>query len=131
MRKRLKTLLPILIESMERHDHIDLATEIYAKLLPTSAVTIDRALRCAREQSGRQRVSGLGRSGARFRRGRACCSQRPFGAGQFRPDALTDIAIGRLHGMRAPFLCARTEVVERGSDRDSQAATVSAPGSGH
>lgn len=53
-RKRLKVLLPILIESMERR-HIDLATEIRSRLLSMSAATIDRALRCAREQSGRQR----------------------------------------------------------------------------
>jgi len=53
--KRLKALLPILIEAMERHGHIDLAPEIRAKLLSMSAATIDRALRCVREQSGRQR----------------------------------------------------------------------------
>jgi hypothetical protein len=53
--KRLKALLPILIESMERHGHIDLAPEIRAKLLSMSAATIDRALRSVREQSGRPR----------------------------------------------------------------------------
>ncbi len=53
--KRLKALLPILIESMERHGHIDLTPEVRAKLLSTSAATIDRALRSIREQSGRQR----------------------------------------------------------------------------
>ena len=53
--KRLKALLPILIESMERHSHIDLAPEIRARLLSMSAATIDRALQGVREQSGRQR----------------------------------------------------------------------------
>jgi hypothetical protein len=53
--KRLKALLPILIESMERHGHIDLAPEIRAKLLSMSAATVDRALRSVREQSGRPR----------------------------------------------------------------------------
>lgn len=53
--KRLKPLLPILIELMERHGHIDLASEVRAKLLSMSAATIDRALRCVREQSGRLR----------------------------------------------------------------------------
>ncbi|RTL81600.1 MAG: ISNCY family transposase, partial [Hyphomicrobiales bacterium] len=53
--KRLKALLPILLDSMERHGHIDLAPEIRAKLLSMSAATIDRALRPIREQSGRQR----------------------------------------------------------------------------
>lgn len=53
--KRLKALLAILIESMERHGHIDLTPEVRAKLLSMSAATIDRALRSVREQSGRQR----------------------------------------------------------------------------
>ncbi len=53
--KRLKALLPILLGSMERHGHIDFASEIRAKLLSMSAATIDRALRPIREQSGRQR----------------------------------------------------------------------------
>lgn len=109
--KRLKALLPILIESMERHGHIDLAPEIRAKLLLMSAATIDRALRSVREQSGRQRRHSiasalrrsipvrtsvdLGRSGARFRGGRSCCSQRSFGRGSFvQTLVLTDIATG-------------------------------------
>jgi hypothetical protein len=97
--KRLKALLPILIESMERHGHIDLAPEIRSKLLSMSAATIDRTLRCVREQSGRQRGRSVGSAlrrsitvrtsadCARFRRGRCCCSQRSFGARQFRPCA--------------------------------------------
>lgn len=42
--KRLKALLPFLIESMERNGHMCLAPEIRAKLLAMSASTIDRAL---------------------------------------------------------------------------------------
>jgi len=53
--KHLKALLPIPLDSMERHGHIDLAPEIRAKLLSMSASTIDRALRPLREQSGRKR----------------------------------------------------------------------------
>jgi hypothetical protein len=64
--KRLKALLPVLIEAMERHGHIDLAPEVRAKLLTMSAATIDRALRRIREQAGRPRrrpaVSALRRS---------------------------------------------------------------------
>jgi hypothetical protein len=39
--KRLKALLPLLIESMERNGHMGLAPEIRAKLLVMSASTID------------------------------------------------------------------------------------------
>jgi hypothetical protein len=53
--KRLKALLPILLDAMERHGHIELVPEIRAKLLSMSAATIDRTLRPIREQSGRPR----------------------------------------------------------------------------
>jgi hypothetical protein len=52
--KRLKPLLPVLIEGMERHGHLQLAAEVRAALLNVSAVTIDRALRRVREQAGGQ-----------------------------------------------------------------------------
>lgn len=53
--KRLKTLLPMLVEAMERHGHLDLAPEIRVKLLAMSAATIDRALQRIRVQEGRPR----------------------------------------------------------------------------
>ncbi|WP_375779029.1 ISNCY family transposase [Bradyrhizobium sp. ma5] len=53
--KRLKALLPLLIESMERNGHMGLAPEIRAKLLTMSASTIDRALGKIRQEDGRQR----------------------------------------------------------------------------
>jgi hypothetical protein len=53
--KRLKALLPLLIESMERNGHMGLAPEIRAKLLAVSASTIDRALGKIRQEGGRQR----------------------------------------------------------------------------
>jgi hypothetical protein len=53
--KRLKALMPILLNSMERHGHIELAPEIRSKLLSMSAATIDRALRPIRERNGRPR----------------------------------------------------------------------------
>ncbi|WP_461194436.1 hypothetical protein [Bradyrhizobium sp. UFLA06-06] len=52
--KRLKALLPLLIESIERNGHMGLAPEIRAKLLVMSASTIDRALGKIR-LGGRQR----------------------------------------------------------------------------
>ena len=50
--KRLKPLLPVLIEGMERQGHLRLAPEVRAALLAVSAATIDRALRHVREQAG-------------------------------------------------------------------------------
>ena len=41
-------MLPILVASMERHSHIDLAPEVRASVLAMSAATIDRALRRVR-----------------------------------------------------------------------------------
>nr|WP_258598410.1 transposase family protein [Mesorhizobium sp. AR07] len=50
--KRLKALVPILVEAMERHGHLQLAPEIRTRLLAMSAATIDRALRAVRETAG-------------------------------------------------------------------------------
>ena len=64
--KKLKALLPLLIESTERHGHMGLASEIRAKLLAMSASRIDRELGKIRQRGGRQRrrqvVSTLRRS---------------------------------------------------------------------
>src|ERR1019366_3769367 len=50
--KRLRPLVPILAESMERHGHLQLAPEIRTGLLAMSAATIDRILRDVRERAG-------------------------------------------------------------------------------
>src|SRR3954471_20239133 len=50
--KRLRPLLPILVEAMERHGHVHLAPEVRARLLAMSAATIDRALHDVRRQAG-------------------------------------------------------------------------------
>src|SRR5271166_1109640 len=50
--KRLRPLLPILVEAMERHGHLQLEQEVRTKLLAMSAATIDRALRDIRRQAG-------------------------------------------------------------------------------
>jgi hypothetical protein len=52
--KRLKVLVPILVEAMERHGHLDLAPEVRTGLLGMSAATIDRALRAVREKAGQR-----------------------------------------------------------------------------
>src|ERR1700724_1907977 len=50
--KRLRPLLPILIEAMEQHRHLQLVPEVRSRLLAMSAATIDRALRDIRQQAG-------------------------------------------------------------------------------
>ena len=50
--KRLRPLVPILIEAMERHGHLQLAPEVRTGLLAMSAATMDRALREVRGRAG-------------------------------------------------------------------------------
>jgi hypothetical protein len=52
--KRLKALLPVLVDAMERHGHLRLAPEVRDGLLGMSAATIDRSLRDVRQRAGRQ-----------------------------------------------------------------------------
>ncbi|ESY18738.1 hypothetical protein X751_16510 [Mesorhizobium sp. LNJC395A00] len=55
-RKRLKALMPILVEAMDRHGHLQLAPDIRTRLSAMSAATIDRALHAVRETAvGRKR----------------------------------------------------------------------------
>jgi len=49
--KRLRPLLPVLIEAMERHGHVQLAPEVRSGVLAMSAATIDRALRDVKERA--------------------------------------------------------------------------------
>ncbi|GAC1501670.1 MAG: hypothetical protein NVS1B6_08100 [Steroidobacteraceae bacterium] len=46
--KRLKALIPMLVDAMEHHGHLDLDPAINAKVLQVSAATIDRVLAAAR-----------------------------------------------------------------------------------
>jgi hypothetical protein len=50
--KRLRPLVPVLVASMERHGHLQLAPEVRSGLLAMSAATIDRALREVRGRTG-------------------------------------------------------------------------------
>ncbi len=56
--KRLRALMPVLVEAMERHGHLALDPEVRRHLLAMSAATIDRALRDAKEGNGRKRRRG-------------------------------------------------------------------------
>jgi integrase-like protein len=60
--KRLKVLIPVLVEAMERHGHLLLDPVVKAKLLQVSAATIDRALGDARTRvdGQRKRRTGVG-----------------------------------------------------------------------
>src|SRR6266700_1066705 len=51
--KRLRPLVPVLIEAMERHGHLELASAVRISLLAMSAATIDRSLRDVRRHAGR------------------------------------------------------------------------------
>ena len=60
--KRLEALLPVLIDAMERHGHLELDPVVKAKLLQVSAATIDRALAATRTHidGQRKRRKGVG-----------------------------------------------------------------------
>src|SRR6266567_1657929 len=51
--KRLRPLVPVLIEAMVRHGHLELAPAVRISLLAMSAATIDRSLRDVRRHAGR------------------------------------------------------------------------------
>jgi hypothetical protein len=53
--KRLRALLPVLVDAMERHGRLELAPVVRAGVLAMSAATIDRALAPCREASGARR----------------------------------------------------------------------------
>ena len=50
--KRLRPMVPALLEAMERHGHLQLAPKVRAGVLAMSAATIDRSLREIRGQAG-------------------------------------------------------------------------------
>jgi len=60
--KRLKALIPVLIDAMERHGHLALDPAVKDKLLQVSAATIDRVLADTRSHidGQRKRRTGVG-----------------------------------------------------------------------
>jgi hypothetical protein len=59
--KRLKAVIPLLIEAMEKHGHLQLATGVRDRLLQMSAATIDRLLAGPRDRVvGTRRRKGVG-----------------------------------------------------------------------
>lgn len=65
--KRLKALIPMLVDAMERHGHLELDPIIKTKVLQVSAATIDRVLADARSHIDGQRKRRCG-VGAAIRR---------------------------------------------------------------
>ena len=64
--KRLKAALPSMVESLERHDHLDLDPDVRERLFPASASTIDRLLRPVKEEEGgRRRLKRRRKMGSR------------------------------------------------------------------
>ena len=59
--KRLKAALPSMVESLERHGHLDLDGDVRKRLFTASAATIDRLLRPVRETAGSRRRRKLKR----------------------------------------------------------------------
>ncbi len=106
--KRLRALVPILFEAMERHGHLELMAEVRAGLQTMSAATIDRALRQARELGAVRQASsraafgggppqrasadlrGLGQSAAGVHRSGPGGTQRTLSEGQLRADLDAD-----------------------------------------
>ena len=62
--KRLRVLLPVLIDAMERHRHLELDPVVRSRLLDVSAATIDRLLGPEREAAGRVRRRRWGNNSA-------------------------------------------------------------------
>ena len=64
--KRLKAALPSMVQSLERHGHLDLDPDVRERLFSASASNIDRLLRPVREQAGsRRRVKRRKKIGSR------------------------------------------------------------------
>ena len=61
--KRLKALLPLLVEAMQRHEHLQLQDGVRTQLLAMSAATIDRQLHLVRQRArgGHKRSSATNR----------------------------------------------------------------------
>ncbi len=79
--KRLRPLVPILIEAMERHGHLQLAPEVRTGVMAMSAATIDRALREVGGVPERDRAADLRLrlpSGAALRSGRLMGGSTPL-----------------------------------------------------
>lgn len=65
--KRLRPLIPLLLEAMTRHGHLDLAPEVTTRLTTMSAATIDRALKDEKAGSSAPKRRGVAATALRQR----------------------------------------------------------------
>lgn len=67
--KRLRAVMPVLIDALERHGHLQLDAEVRRRLLTVSAATMDRLLSRVGEQAGgsQRRRSGVSTTALRKR----------------------------------------------------------------
>src|SRR5271166_4480385 len=139
--KRLRPLLPVLVDAMERHGHLQLAAELRADLLAMSAATIDRALQEVRGQAkGRPRRRAAPSAAVRrsvpvrtfadwhdpppgFFEAGPGGAQRSGGEWQLRTDTGADRHRHGLDRVR-PVAGARAEIADRGAGGAAQAATL-------
>jgi len=82
--KRLQPLIPILLEAMERHGHLDLAPAVRSQVTKMSAATIDRALRTAKAGHRKTRRRGVAGTALRQSVPIRCQSARQRGPGSAR-----------------------------------------------
>ena len=134
--KRLRPLIPVLIEAMERHGHLDLAPDVRTQLLAMSAATIDRALREVKAVSRAPRRRGVAATALRrsvpirtfsdwgdpapgFLEADLVSHSGPVARGSF-VDPGADRHRHRLDRMRAAA-GARADAADRGTQRVAQA----------
>ena len=139
--KRLRPMVPALLEAMERHGHLQLAPEVRAGVLAMSAATIDRSLREIRGQAGgRTRKRAAPSAAVRrsvavrtfegwddpppgFMEADLVAHSGPTAKGSFvQTLTLTDIATGWTEC--APVLVREQKLLTERAGRDAQAAAV-------
>ena len=141
LRKRLRPLVPVLVEAMERHGHLQLAPEVRISLRAMSPATIDRALR---DVGGRRDDQHAARRRLRWRSGVACrfarstagttrrlassrriwFAQRAGGEGELRANLGADRHRHGMDGARERLLVREQRLADRGAKRIAQAAAI-------
>jgi hypothetical protein len=93
--KRLRPLVPILVEAMERHGHLQLAPEVRDGLVSMSAATIDRALCKLKSRRPVRTFDGWNDPAPGFMEADLVAHSGPTAEGSFvQTLTMTDIATG-------------------------------------
>ena len=101
--KRLKPLVPILVDALERHGHLQLDADVRTQLLAASAATIDRVLSPTRAAAGSRARRGVASSP--LRRG---VPVRTFGDWKEPPPGYFEIDLVAHCGARSPRAASST-----------------------